>query len=346
MQRTTRSWIDLLGWNDMARGLPSVIKAMAGRPVPLRVTHCITYRCNLDCAYCSRHDIPGSELSTEQIKQLLALFRDAGTLFWSFNGGEALVRDDLGELLTAGRNLGITMSFATNGVLIPDRIDEIKDAEMVSVSIDGPGDVQDAVRSSSYGAVIKGLDAMVARGIRFNLFAVIGSHNLDSLNHVIDLAGHYGTAAFFQPIRIQKEDQTGNARSFFPEVERMREAMVYLIDEKRRGRPVASSFEYLESIRECWPDRMPPVRCYGGRLFCFITPDGFVTQCCDTLASAAADNRRNIMTHGIAAMESIPPLECATCYSSLPLEANLFFSNLRRNPLGAVGKAIRGALGV
>ncbi len=330
----------------MVRSVPSVLKAMAGHPVPLRVTHCISYRCNLDCAYCSRHDIPGSELSTEEIKHLLKLFRDVGTLFWSFNGGEALVREDLGELLTVGKNLGITMSFATNGTLIPDRIDEIGGAEMISVSIDGPRDIQDAARSSSYGKVIKGLDAMAARGVRFNLFAVIGSHNIDSLDHVIDLAEHYRTAAFFQPIRIQKEDETENARSYFPEASRMRDAMAYLAGEKRRSRPVASSYEYLESIGKCWPNRMPAVRCYGGRLFCFITPDGFVTQCCDTLASASANKECNLITDGMAALKNIPPLRCATCYSSLPLEANLFFSNLRRNPLGAMGKAIRGALRV
>ena len=344
MQRAARSWIDLLSWNDMATAVPSVIKAMAGRPVPLRVTHCITYRCNLDCAYCSRHDIPGKELSTGDIRRLLGLFRCAGTRFWSFNGGEALLREDLGELLRAGKDLGITMSFATNGVLIPERIDEIGDAEMVSVSIDGPRDVQDAARSSSYDAVIKGLDAMAARDIRFNLFSVIGSHNVDCLDRVLDLAEHYGAGAFFQPVRIQKEDDAGNARSYFPEVSRMRRAMTYLAGEKRRGRPVASSCEYLESIRESWPERMPPVRCYGGRLFCFITPDGFVTQCCDTLASATANEKCNLITSGMAALESIPPLKCATCYSSLPLEANLFFSSLRRNPLGAVAKAIRGAL--
>ncbi len=346
MQRSARSWIDLLDWGDMARSIPSVVKAMAGHPVPLRVTHCITYRCNLDCAYCSRHDIPGKELSTEEIKHLLGLFRDAGTLFWSFNGGEALMREDLGELLTFGKNLGITMSFATNGMLIPDRIDEIGDAEMVSVSIDGPEDIHDPARSSSYATIIRGLDAMASRGIRFNLFAVIGNHNVDSLSHVIDLAEHYGTAAFFQPIRIQKEDDTENARSYFPEASRMRQAMMYLADEKRRGRPVASSSEYLESIREYWPDRMPAVRCYGGRLFCFITPDGFVTQCCDTLASAPANEKCNLIENGMTALKNVPPLKCATCYSSLPLEANLFFSGLRRNPLGAVGKAIRGALRV
>jgi MoaA/NifB/PqqE/SkfB family radical SAM enzyme len=334
----------LLEKRAMLSSIPAVLKGMAGHPVPLRVTHCITYRCNLSCAYCSRHDIPGEELTTEEIKSLMGLLRDAGTLFWSFNGGEALVREDLEELLAFGKSIGITMSFATNGTLLQDRIDEIGDAAMVSVSIDGPRDIQNTNRSSSYDLVIKGLDAMAARGVRFNLFAVVGKHNIDSLGHVIDLAEHYRTAAFFQPIRIQKEDRDENARSYFPEARQMNEAIAYLIDEKRRGRPVASSYEYLESIRECWPSEMPAVRCYGGGLFCFITPDGFVTQCCDTLASASANSKCNLLTSRMDALRSIPPLECATCYSSLPLEANLFFSSLRRNPLGGLIKAVRGVL--
>ncbi len=341
MGKTAGSWMDLLDRKSMVRSIPSVLKAMAGHPVPLRITHCITYRCNLNCTYCSRHDIPGRELSTKEIKGLMRSFRGAGTLFWSFNGGEALLREELGELLTFGKNLGITMSFATNGALIRERIDEIGDADMVSVSIDGPRDIQDANRSASYDMVIEGLDTMSTRGIRFNLFAVIGNHNIDSLGHVIDLAEHFGTAAFFQPIRIQKEDKAGNARLYFPEARQMREAVAYLTDEKRKGRPVASSYDYLETIGECWPSGMPGVRCYGGRLFCFITPDGFVTQCCDTLASASANEKCDLIENGVDALKDIPPPKCATCYSSLPLEANLFFTSLRRNPLGGLGKAIR-----
>ncbi len=341
MERSSRSWIDLLGRKALIRALPSVVKAISGRPVPLRVTHCITYRCNLDCAYCARHDLPGHELSTEEVKRMMKLFREAGTLFWSFNGGEALLREDLGELLRYGNDLGIIMSFATNGTLLSDRIEDIGGAEMVSVSIDGPRPVQDESRSASYDETIRGIETLAAAGINFNLFAVIGKHNVDSLDHVVALAEHYGVSAFFQPIRIQKEDAAQVARAYFPESGDMKRAMKFLSDEKRKGRPIASSYEYLEAIGESWPTAMPRASCFGGKLFCFVTPEGHVTQCCDTLDTAPSNPQCNVMTSGMKALECIAAVNCETCYSSLPLEANLFFTSLRENPLRAAGKVMR-----
>lgn len=344
MPGTTARWMDLLDRNALARSIPAVLKGLAGRPVPLRVTHCITYRCNLDCSYCSRHDIPEDELSTDEIKGLMRSLKGAGTRFWSFNGGEALMREDLGALLAYGKSTGIVMSFATNGVLISERVDEIGDAALVSVSLDGPRQVQDAVRSSTYDKVIEGLEAMAKRGIRFSLFAVVGSHNIGALGHVIDLAEAYNTAAFFQPVRIQKEDTDEAATRYFPEAREMREAMTYLLEEKRRGRPVASSGEYLETIGRCWPRGMPDVHCFGGKLFCFITPHGFVTQCCDTLRAASAAPQCDLMRCGADAVRNITPCKCTTCYSSLPLEANLLFTASKRNPLAAAGKIMSGLL--
>ncbi len=344
MPGSTNSWMDLLDRNTLARSIPAVLKGLAGHPVPLRVTHCITYRCNLDCTYCSRHDIPEDELSTEEIKALIRMLKDAGTRFWSFNGGEALMREDLGELLTLGKSIGLAMSFATNGVLVSDRVDEIGDAALVSVSLDGPREIQDAVRGSSYDKVIEGLEAMAARGIRFSLFAVVGSHNIGALGDVIDLAEVYNTAAFFQPVRIQKEDTDETATRYFPEAGEMKEAMAYLIDQKKRGRPVASSYEHLETIGRCWPHGMPDVQCFGGKLFCFITPQGFVTQCCDTLRAASEVPECDLMKCGTDAIGHIPPCKCTTCYSSLPLEANLLFTASRRNPLAAAGKVVSGLL--
>ncbi len=344
MPRTANIWPGLLDRNTLARSIPSVLKGLAGHPVPLRVTHCITYRCNLECAYCSRHDIPEIELSTEAIKRLMRALKLAGTRFWSFNGGEALLREDLGTLLAYGKSTGMIMSFATNGVLVAERADEIGDAALVSVSLDGPRHVQDEVRSSSYDAVIEGLEAMAARDIRFSLFAVVGSHNIGALDEVIDLAEAFHTAVFFQPVRIQSEDTDEKSRRYFPEAGQMKDAMAHLIDEKKRGRPVASSYGYLETIGKCWPCGMPDVQCFGGKLFCFITPEGFVTQCCDTLRAAPAAPECDLTQYGTNAIGNIPPCRCTTCYSSLPLEANLLFTASRRNPLSAAGKVLSGLL--
>jgi len=114
-----------------------------GYRVPLRVTQYITYQCNLSCRYCARHKSGGMELSTEEIKSLMAAFRKAGTLFWGFNGGEALGRDDIGELIDFGKSIDMFVSRSTNGTLLVKRYREIRNADVVNISFEGPKDIHD-----------------------------------------------------------------------------------------------------------------------------------------------------------------------------------------------------------
>ena len=315
---------------------PKVLKACLGLRVPLRVSHCITYRCNLDCGYCSRHNISGGELSTGEIKALMKSFRDAGCLFWSFNGGEPLVRQDIAELIDYGKRLGMYVSLATNGTLIAERIGEIRNADLVSISIDGPKSIQDEARCASFDRIIEGLSALKKEGVDTNFGVVVGKHNIGSLDDILKLAQAYDTRVFFQPIRVQKEDKSEKSRKFFPSKEEMRCVMDHLIEAKMRGAPVASSIRYLRLMKNFWPDGMPDVGCWAGRVFCFITPEGYATSCCDTLAYAAGLSECDAKKNGSKAFWHIPRQNCSTCYSSIPLETNILMGELLRNPSSLV----------
>jgi len=314
------------------RALPGLVKILAGMKIPLRVTHCVTYRCNLDCSYCSRHGTGGTEMSTKEIMAVMESFRSAGCRFWSFNGGEPLIRDDIGDLINHGKNIGLYISFATNGTLVADRTGDIDGTDMVSISLDGPGEIQDRYRSSSFARVMKGASALKNRGVPFTFTTVVGTHNLDALGDILDIAERYGTVVFFQPIRVQKEDVREKSLDLFPSRERMADGMRFLLRAREAGRPVASSPGYLEAILSSWPDRMPEVRCRAGRTFCFITPDGYATACCDTLAGTGKITKLDTRVLGAGAFRNIPRFACRGCYSSIVLETNLFFDTLGRRP--------------
>jgi MoaA/NifB/PqqE/SkfB family radical SAM enzyme len=312
---------------------PSFLRACMGQRVPLRVSHCVTYRCNLDCEYCERHR-GGREMSTEQVKDLMGSFRRAGCRFWSFNGGEPLMRDDLGDLISHGKALRMVTSVATNGTLAAQRIGDISAADIVSVSVDGLGLAHDSIRTGSFRRVLEGIAAIRSAGPALRFTTVVAAHNIGRLGDVLALAQEHWARVFFQPVRVQKEDLLGNSRRFFPSREEMAEAMDFLIASKDAGMPVASTKAYLAAIRDSWPDRMPPVRCQAGRSFCFITPEGYVTACCDTLARA-----KETGGSGPEAFFGMPRFECETCYSSLPLESNLLMCGLP----GSAIELLRGA---
>ncbi|MEX5533449.1 radical SAM protein, partial [Pseudomonas syringae] len=69
----------------------------------------LTYRCPLQCPYCSNpldFAQQEKELSTEQWIEVFKQARAMGAVQIGFSGGEPLVRKDLAELIKAARDLG------------------------------------------------------------------------------------------------------------------------------------------------------------------------------------------------------------------------------------------------
>lgn len=322
--------------NFFLKAIPATLRVILGARVPLRVTQYITYRCNLDCLYCARHRSGEQELTTDEVKSLMAAFRKAGALFWGFNGGEALVREDIGELIDFGKRLGLFVSVATNGTLLTKRYREIRNADLINISLDGPKEIQDEMRPLSYDLIREGVETLAANRIKFTFLTLISERNIDSLGFILSFAERYQTKAFFQPIRVQKEDTSSRSCAYFPTPDRMRKAMDYLLLEKSRGRPVAASANFLRQIRESWPDRRPDMRCWAGKLFCSITPRGAVTACCDTLETARRTENVRPPEEVVEDYYQLPDFRCSTCYASIPLEANIALSLCLKNPVTAI----------
>ena len=322
--------------NYFLKSIPKTLKVLMGFRVPLRVTQYITYRCNLSCRYCARHKSGGMELTTDEVKSLMAAFRKAGTLFWGFNGGEALVRDDIGDLVDFGKRIGLFVSIATNGTLLVTRYREIRKADVVNISFEGPKYIHDELRPRSYDLLCEGVKALSMEGTKFTFTSSVNNRNMDSLGFILDFAEKYQTKAVFQPIRVQKEDEAAKSRAYFPTPDRMRKAIDYLLMEKSRGRPVATSTEFLRQIRASWPDGQPAMRCWAGRLYCSITPEGVVTACCDTLDGPRRSGATWSPEVAVKDFFSLPDFRCSTCYASIPLEANIALSMCLKNPLSAI----------
>jgi MoaA/NifB/PqqE/SkfB family radical SAM enzyme len=309
----------------MAKAGLAAMRIRRGKRIPLKVTHCVTWRCNLSCLYCARHS-HGTELDTATVTRMIHLFAAGGTLYWSFNGGEPLTRDDIGELAARAKKQGMHVALNSNGTLLAQRQDVLAHVDLVNVSVEGPKAVHDQIRSQSYERMVAGLETLARRGVRTTLTTVVNARNADGLDEVLRLAEAFGARVFFQPVRIQKEDREAKSGSLFPDVATMRNAMDFLLVQKKKGRPVASSEAYLRDIAANWPDRMTPVPCVAGRAYCFVTPTGQVTACCDTLALADPSPAANLLHSGLDAFRNIPNFRCRTCFPAIPLETNILFN--------------------
>jgi MoaA/NifB/PqqE/SkfB family radical SAM enzyme len=89
--------------------------------VPLSVHLDVTYRCNERCEHCYlEHDDHG-EMTTPEIRGLLAQLEQSGVFFLTISGGEPLVRRDCFEILEVARSLGFNVKLKTNAVLIKEQ---------------------------------------------------------------------------------------------------------------------------------------------------------------------------------------------------------------------------------
>lgn len=106
----------------------------------LRVS--VTDRCNFRCVYCMPPEgIPSVShdeiLRYEELLRLIRLFAELGIRHIRLTGGEPTVRRGLVKLIREVKDMpGIeTVSMTTNGLLLPEMLDDLKDAGLTSVNI-------------------------------------------------------------------------------------------------------------------------------------------------------------------------------------------------------------------
>ncbi len=133
----------------------------------LRVS--VTDRCNLRCIYC--HCLDDCEyinrmemLRFEEIQRIVRLFAECGIRKVRLTGGEPLIRRDVIELV---RELAVVpkiedLALTTNGVLLEQMAEQLKDAGLMRVNVS-----LDSVQRDSYKQ-ITGFDVLgnVMAGIR------------------------------------------------------------------------------------------------------------------------------------------------------------------------------------
>jgi MoaA/NifB/PqqE/SkfB family radical SAM enzyme len=86
------------------------------------------------------------ELSTEQIFSIIDELADNGTQRVSISGGEPLLREDIGEIISHIKKKGMGCGLNTNGLLVPDRIEEVRKVDSITISLDGEREAHEANR--------------------------------------------------------------------------------------------------------------------------------------------------------------------------------------------------------
>jgi len=302
---------------------------------PLIVGWAVTDRCNRRCLYCDRRRGKYDELPTEDIFRIVDQLKSLGTIRVSLTGGEPLMRDDIGRIVNYIHKKGIETKLNSNGSLVKERIRDLRNLDILTLSLDGDRKAHDSIRGEgSYDEVMEAARYAVGNGVKLSFATVLTSLNLRSVDYITEKAGEFGAKVVFQP--ATELILGGKSRNpIVPTKGAYRGAIDRLIDKKRKGdRSIADSAATLKHLRR-WPDPYK-IGCASGWISCRIEPNGDIMYCG---REGVLKARKNCARDGFKeAFETLKGVSCSDCWCAGRVELNLCFS---LNP-GAVLNQLRG----
>jgi len=170
------------------------MKATVGLPLWLLAE--LTYRCPLQCPYCSNpldYASHNQELSTQEWFNVFDQARQMGAVQLGFSGGEPLVRQDLEELVAYAHQKGFYTNLITSGMGLNEaRIAGLKQAGLQHIQISFQASdpvVNNALAGSKHAFQQKyDMSRLVKQyGYPMVLNFVIHRHNIDQIDQIIEL---------------------------------------------------------------------------------------------------------------------------------------------------------------
>ncbi len=260
-------------------GLPA---ELSGRPLWLLAE--LTYRCPLQCPYCSNPlDIARyeSELATADWLRVLREARALGAMQLGFSGGEPLVRHDLEELVREARQLGYYTNLITSGV-------GMDEARVAGLKREGLDHIQISFQASSealnnflggtasFQHKIEMARAVKAHGYPMVLNIVLHRQNIDQIEDIIrmtiELKADYVELASTQYYGWSRV----NLDQLLPTREQLvaAEAVAHRYQDAMKGR-----MKILYVVPDYFEQR--PKACMNGwgSIFLTVAPDGRALPC-------------------------------------------------------------------
>ncbi|MFC1699049.1 radical SAM protein [Candidatus Omnitrophota bacterium] len=253
--------------------------------IPVIVRWDLTARCPLRCKYCRIWEKNIKELDTLRIFKLIDEMATIGVKKISFSGGEPLLRDDICAIVNYAKRKKISPEMNTAGFLFPEKADQLRQLDLLKISLDGPQPINDLVRGNKRAFSWATDSAKWAKRnkINFVFCCTLTGYNADYVEDVLKLAEDFATQVRFQPlkdIRYLKYSNfvDNNDPKLIPSRAQYRAALDTLIKYSRKKSPVLSnSHQALRHIYN-WPE-YPKLKCWAGKLFCMINPAGEVSPC-------------------------------------------------------------------
>jgi radical SAM protein with 4Fe4S-binding SPASM domain len=156
----------------------------------------VTYRCNNACLFCyagcgsagctgtPNSVTGGTEMTLAEAKEIIRVFKeDAKIPFFSFTGGEPLLRDDLEEMIRFACGKDLQVNLITNGILADGRRAKslfkagLRTAQVSVEGVDASTHDLLTARPGSFKATLRGIRSLQQAGISVQTNTTVSSMN-------------------------------------------------------------------------------------------------------------------------------------------------------------------------
>ncbi len=170
-------------------------------PRPFSLLCELTYRCPLQCPYCSnpldfaRHK---DELGTEEWRRVLTEAAALGVVQANFSGGEPLLRADAPQIIRRARELGLYTNLSTGGTLLTEKLaGQLREAGLDSLQVsiqdaDAENSDRMAGGAPSFEKKIRAARLVKATGFSLTINVVLQRENIGRIESIIALAEELG----------------------------------------------------------------------------------------------------------------------------------------------------------
>lgn len=303
--------------------------------LPLTVIFNITDRCNSRCAYCyaAYYQRKKEELALEDVLKIIDELSKMQCKRVSFGGGEPLLRQDIGTIVSFVKKKGMDCVLNSNGYLVPQRLDIIKKVDALVLSLDGDRIAHDVYRGEgSFQRVMQAIECAYMNKIPLHTNTVLHKNNLNSIDFILDMARRYN---FFAEFNLAIDCFAGQESQDNHKAgdEKIKSALEKLILRKKEGRNILFSCKALE-YSLAWPsyrweaffERAPDFKhtyCAAGKYFCAIDTNGDVYPCPHLIDKMKARNARDGFANAFSGLSAH---NCKACYQIYHNEFNLLFN--------------------
>lgn len=250
---------------------------------PVSVTFIITYACNIVCEHCDLCRFRELELSTAEVKSMLAEISSLGVRSLSFEGGEPLLRPDIGELISFTRDCGMRPALVTNGTLVKKSLPKLAGLGRLFVSLEWADAFMDG--GPGYAGSLSAMEAARSAGLEVAASVVLTKANISALPAILaDCASVGVDMRFTRLLRHIHSRDNSRIGSIVPGGAELEAALGLLASRKKRwGGVVVQGLLAGGASFDRFSDGCPFV----------ITPSGDVAPCYGMLCAEKWTNGRD-----------------------------------------------------